>query len=191
MAQPSFELPFLRAFLANPAKVASPAPSGPRLAAAVAAEVPLEGAGAVLELGPGSGAVTQAILDRGVTPADLIAIEYDRDFCALLRDRFRGISILQGDAFAFSSLLPGLRFRAIVSGVPVVGLPAAAQQALLRDAMTALLPGRPFIQFTYSMMPPLDVPPDMAADVTVERAAVVWANLPPMHVWRYRRATDS
>lgn len=189
MAQPTFELPFLRAFLANPAKVASPVPSGPRLTAAVAAQVPLAGEGLVLELGPGSGAVTQAILERGIAPADLIAIEYDRDFCALLRRRFPASAILQGDAFGFRELLPGARFRAIVSGVPVVGLPASSHHALLHDAMAALLPGRPFIQFSYSMTPPLDVPPDMAADMRVERAAIVWANLPPMHVWRYRQVS--
>lgn len=189
MAQPSFELPFLRAFLTNPAKVASPVPSGPRLAAAVAAEVPLDGAGLVLELGPGSGAVTQAILERGVAPADLIAIEYDRDFCTLLRRRFPHSAILEGDAYGFRRLLPDARFRAIVSGVPVVGLPQSSHHALLRDAVAALLPGRPFIQFTYSMTPPLAVPQDMAGQIAVERAAIVWANLPPMHVWRYRQVS--
>ncbi|RZA14550.1 MAG: methyltransferase domain-containing protein [Lysobacteraceae bacterium] len=185
MAHPSFELPFLRAFLANPGKVASPVPSGPRLAAAVAAQVP-DGAGLVLELGPGSGAVTSALLEQGVAPADLVAIEYDPDFCALLRERFSASAILQGDAFAFRSLLPQARFRAIVSGVPVLGLPLKAQHALLHDAMTALLPGKPFIQFTYSMTPPLN-PPEA---ITVERAAIVWANLPPMHVWCYRCAAS-
>ena len=186
MAHASFDLPFLRAFLANPGKVASPVPSGPRLAAAVAAQVP-HGEGLVLELGPGSGAVTHALMAHGVAPADLVAIEFDRDFCAALRERFAQSIILQGDAFAFRSLLPQARFRAIVSGVPVLGLPLAAQHALLNDAMAALLPGRPFIQFTYSMTPPLD-PPE---SVMVERAAIVWANLPPMHVWRYRRAIAS
>ena len=59
----------------------------------------------------------------------------------------------------------------------------------VRDAMAALLPGRPFIQFTYSMTPPLAVPQDMVGQIAVERAAIVWANLPPMHVWRYRQVS--
>lgn len=181
MSQAIFELPFWRAFLANPLKVASPVPSGPALGRAIAAQVPA-GPGAVLELGPGSGAVTAALLARGVAPGALTAIEWDQGFCEHLRRRFAGVTVLRGDAFAFPSLTEVRGFKAIVSGLPVVGLDRARRREFLAQALEALAPGGVFVQFSYSPVPPL--PPGDGVGVA---RRIVWANLPPMHVWRYTR----
>lgn len=184
MSQAIFELPFWRAFLANPLKVASPVPSGPALGRAIADQVP-PGPGPVLELGPGSGAVTAALLAHGIAPADLTAIEWEGSFVAHLRRRFSGVTILQGDAFGFTGLLPGRRFKAIVSGLPVVGLSAPRRRDFLGAALDALTPGGVFVQFSYSPVPPLPG----GYGVKVARR-IVWANLPPMHVWRYTRGQN-
>lgn len=181
MSQAIFELPFWRAFLANPLKVASPVPSGPALGRAIAAQVPMR-PGPVLELGPGSGAVTAALLAHGIAPNDLTAIEWDQGFCDHLRARFAGVSILQGDAFEFPALVPDRPFSAIVSGLPVVGLSAARRRRFLGLALEALEPGGVFVQFSYSPVPPLPG----GHGVKIARQ-IVWANLPPMHVWRYTR----
>jgi phosphatidylethanolamine/phosphatidyl-N-methylethanolamine N-methyltransferase len=183
MTQAVFELPFWRAFLANPLRVASPVPSGPALARAIAAAVEARTPGAVLELGAGSGAVTAALLARGIAPADLIAIEYAPDFCAHLRQRFAGLTVLQGDAFAFPALTGNRRFKAIVSGLPVMARPPRARRPFLNRVLEALQPGGVFIQFSYSPLSPFPA----CRDVAVSRRTV-WANLPPMQVWRYRRA---
>ncbi len=182
MSQAIFELPFWRAFLAHPFKVASPVPSGPALGRAIAEQVDPHGPGAVLELGPGSGAVTAALLVRGVAPADLTAIEWDQSFCNHLRRRFDGVAIVQGDAFAFPGLTGDRKFKAIVSGLPVLGLSAARRRHFLGMALDALEPGGVFVQFSYSPLPPL--PSGYGVKIT---RRVVWRNLPPMHVWRYTR----
>jgi phosphatidylethanolamine/phosphatidyl-N-methylethanolamine N-methyltransferase len=130
MSQAVFELPFWRAFLANPLRVASPVPSGPALARAIAAAIDAQAPGGVLELGAGSGAVTAALLARGITPADLIAVEYAPDFCAHLRQRFVGLKVLEGDAFAFPGLTGNRRFKAIVSGLPVMARSPRQRMAL-------------------------------------------------------------
>lgn len=182
MPQAVFELPFWRAFLAHPAKVASPLPSGPALARAVADQVDPDRPGWVLELGPGSGAVTAALLDRGIAPAHLTAIEYDSDFCVHLKRRFPGVDIVQGDAFAFADRVRGWPLKAIVSGLPVLGLSPARRRYFLGQALECLPPGGVFVQFSYSPFAPL--PAGYGIDV---RHTVVWANLPPMHVWRYSR----
>jgi phosphatidylethanolamine/phosphatidyl-N-methylethanolamine N-methyltransferase len=183
MTQAVFELPFWRAFLANPLRVASPVPSGPALAHAIAAAVEARTPGAVLELGAGSGAVTAALLARGIAPADLIAIEYAPDFCAHLRQRFAGLTVLQGDAFAFPALTGNRRFKAIVSGLPVMAHPPRARRPFLKRVLEALQPGGVFVQFSYSPLSPFPASRDIAAS-----RRTVWANLPPMQVWRYRRA---
>lgn len=182
---------FLRRFMANPLAVASPVPSGHHLAEAIAAQIDTEEEGAVLELGPGTGAVTQAILDRGVAPKDIIAIESDSDFVSLLRRRFLETAILEGDAFSFRRVLAnaGLyqHLRAIVCGVPVLSQPEDVREHFLRWAMAMLKPGMPFIQFTYDMFPPITPP----KGISVEHAAGVWLNLPPMHVWVYRTQSST
>jgi phosphatidylethanolamine/phosphatidyl-N-methylethanolamine N-methyltransferase len=185
MPQAVFELPFWRAFLADPRKVASPLPSGPALARAIAAKVP-DGPGPVLELGAGSGAVTAALLARGVAHRDLIAMESAPGFCVELRHRFPGLVVLEGDAFAFAGFVGPRRFKAIVSGLPVMAHSRHTRRRFLEEALAALAPGGVLVQFSYSPFSPL--PPD--AGVIVRRRAV-WRNLPPMQVWTYRHAGNA
>jgi phosphatidylethanolamine/phosphatidyl-N-methylethanolamine N-methyltransferase len=184
------DLPFLRRFLAHPLRIASPVPSGPALAAAIAAQIEPHARGRVLELGAGTGTVTRAIGDRGIPASDLVAIESDPDFIALLRQRFPQSRIVEGDAFDFAHLLRAEKmagpFRAIVSGIPVLTQPIDTRRRFLRDAMTFLKPGAPFIQFSYGRKPPLPVLPE----VSVRHAQTIWRNIPPMHIWVYQRAQE-
>src|SRR5947207_10827289 len=97
-------LAFLKRFLARPWKVASPVPSGRRLAAKIAEQIDPEPGGKVLELGPGTGAVTRALRERGIAEQDLVLIEADREFVTLLRAQFPAARVIEGDAFAFAEL---------------------------------------------------------------------------------------
>jgi phosphatidylethanolamine/phosphatidyl-N-methylethanolamine N-methyltransferase len=167
-------------------RVGSPVPSGPHLAAAVAQQIDPAAGGLVVELGPGTGAVTAAILRRGVAPSRLLAVESDPTFAAALGEAFPAVTIVRGDAFDLTRLLRARGhaepLAAIVCGLPVLNRPVAVRRKLLADAIRLLAPGSPFIQFTYGARPP--IPP--TGGVIVERAAIVWRNLPPMHVWVYR-----
>ena len=179
------ELQFLRGFIARPFAVASPVPSGRALADKIAKQIDPVPGGLVLELGPGTGAVTQALRQRGVADPDLVAIESDPRFVALLRTKFPRIRIIEGDAFEFAELLRDAArpLNGIVCGLPVLGQLNVRRRHLLRSAMAALKPGAPFVQFSYGAWPPL--PP--LEGVGVRRAATVWRNIPPMHVWVFRR----
>jgi len=181
----SHDLAFLKGFLARPRKVASPIPSGQKLARRIAEQIDPEPGGIVLELGPGTGAVTRAIRARGIAEEDLVLIESDPEFVALLRSVFPRARVLEGDAFAFSGLVSNDPHvvRTIVSGLPVVPEPPERKRAFLESAMNALAPGRPLVQFSYSSRPPL--PP--IDGVGVKRAATVWQNIWPMRIWVYRR----
>jgi phosphatidylethanolamine/phosphatidyl-N-methylethanolamine N-methyltransferase len=175
-------LRFFRALAARPRNVGAVAPSGPQLARAMAAQIKLDGP--VLELGPGTGAITGAIVKR-VGEARLTAIEYDSDFATGLKARFPAMSVIQGDAFDLDATLGHCRpYAAILSGLPLLNFPMADRHRLMEGIAARLLPGAPFIQFSYGLHAPV-TPPD---DHIVSQAAFAWANMPPARVWVYRKA---
>lgn len=182
----SDNLRFLRALIARPKAIGAIAPSSRGLARAIARQIDPTRPGPVLELGPGTGVITAALLERGIEPHRLTAIEYDPHFAAALAARFHGMHVVQGDAFDLARTLNGRDkepFAAIVSGLPLLNFPMASRRALVDGALARLAPHAPLIQFSYGMHAPV-VPP---SGHSVARVAFVWANLPPARVWVYRR----
>ena len=94
------EVRFLSTWLQSPLKTGALSPSSPALAKAMALEIDPSVPGPVVELGPGTGPVTEAILARGITPQRLILVEFNQEFCALLRRRFPGVTVIEGDGYA-------------------------------------------------------------------------------------------
>jgi phosphatidylethanolamine/phosphatidyl-N-methylethanolamine N-methyltransferase len=181
------ELQFLRGLVANPRSVGAVAPSSIWLARAVAAQVDLNQPGPILELGPGTGAITEAILERGVPPDRLTVIEYDPAFAKQIAARFRGVHVITGDAFNLARLLAdrgAQRFAAIASGIPLLNFAPEMRRSLIQTSLEQMRPGAPFIQFSYGFTAPVSAPDG----VTSRLAAFVWRNIPPARVWVYRRA---
>ena len=180
------QLQFLKGLIARPKNVGAIAPSSPALAKAIAWQIDLSIDGLVLELGPGTGVVTEAIIERGVAAERLTAIEYDPDFAAMVARRFPKVQVVRGDAFDFIRTL-GLkdddRFAAIVSGLPLLNHPPERRQMLIESALARLKPGAPYIQFSYGLNPPIQPP----KGASVKRTALILLNLPPARVWVYRR----
>lgn len=181
------EVRFLRSWVEKPLQVGAVAPSSPALARLMASYVDPQAAGPVLELGPGTGVVTKAILDRGVAPGRVVSVEYDADFCRILRQRFPGVRFVQGDAYHVDRTLDGVvgePLSAVVSSLPLLTRPLSQRVRLLEDCLARLAPGAPFIQFSYSLAPPI---PAEAGQFVLERSNWVVMNLPPARVWIYRR----
>ena len=162
-------------------------PSGRVLARTMAQYVNVDAKEPVVELGPGTGAITNALIERGVDPAQLVLVEYNPGFCALLRDRYPHAKIVQGDAYKLRDSLWNVLnapASAVVSGLPLVTKPMLTRLKLVRDAFGALAPGAPFVQFTYSVAPPI---PKSLPGVSTEASERIWMNLPPARVWVYRK----
>ena len=162
-------------------------PSGRLLARTMAHYVDPYADGPVVELGPGTGAITNALIERGVDQKRLVLVEYNPGFCALLRDRYPQAKVVQGDAYTLRDTLwnvLGTPASAIVSGLPLVTKPMSTRLKLIRDAFAALAPGAPFVQFTYSVAPPI---PKSLPGVSTEASERIWMNLPPARVWVYRK----
>jgi phosphatidylethanolamine/phosphatidyl-N-methylethanolamine N-methyltransferase len=181
------EVRFLRSWIEKPLHMGAVMPSGRLLARTMAHYVDAHGTGPVVELGPGTGAITNALVERGVDQKRLVLVEYNPGFCALLRDRYPQAKVVQGDAYRLRDTLwnvLGDPAAAVVSGLPLVTKPMLTRLKLVRDAFAALAPGAPFVQFTYSVVPPI---PKSLPGVTTEASERIWMNLPPARVWVYRK----
>lgn len=181
------EVRFLRSWLERPLATGAVTPSGRILARTIARYVDPRIPGPVVELGPGTGPVTEALLERGITSERLILIEFNPRFCQLLQARYPTATVIQGDAYGLRRLVGGLLQQpaaAIVSGLPLVTKPLRARLRLLRDALALLRPGAPFVQFTYAVVPPI---PKSLSGVRTEASERIWMNLPPARVWVYRK----
>ena len=181
------EVRFLRSWIEKPLHVGAVMPSGRLLARTMAQYVDADDTGPVVELGPGTGAITSALIDRGVDQKRLVLVEYNPSFCALLRDRYPQAKIVQGDAYTLRDTLWNVlsaRASAVVSGLPLVTKPMLTRVRLVRDAFAVLAPAAPFIQFTYSVVPPI---PKSLPGVSTEASERIWMNLPPARVWVYRK----
>jgi phosphatidylethanolamine/phosphatidyl-N-methylethanolamine N-methyltransferase len=181
------EVRFLRSWIEKPLHVGAVMPSGRVLARTMAQYVDIDSTGPVVELGPGTGAITNALIEHGVDQKRLVLVEYNPGFCALLRDRYPQARVVQGDAYALRDSLWDVLSgpaSAVVSGLPLVTKPMLTRLKLIRDAFIALAPGAPFVQFTYSVAPPI---PKSLPGVSTEASERIWMNLPPARVWVYRK----
>jgi len=180
------DVQFLRSWFEKPLATGAVMPSGRVLARTMARYVDPNSKGPVIELGPGTGPVTAALVDQGVDPSRLVLVEFNPTFCRMLRSRYPAATVVQGDAYRLRRLVDSTirePAAAIVSGLPLVTKPLRARLRLISDAMTLLAPSAPFVQFTYAMVPPI---PKALSSISAEASELIWRNLPPARVWVYR-----
>jgi phosphatidylethanolamine/phosphatidyl-N-methylethanolamine N-methyltransferase len=175
---------FLRGLIADPKAVSAPTPSSPTLASVIASKVDPQRPGVVVELGAGTGAVTQALLDHGVPAGRLLAVENSPYYVELLRKRFPDVKIVQGDALQFDRLLPAdMPVAAVVSGIPLLHLAPAQRRAFIERALAVQPVDGLYVQLSYGWVPPVEPGRNMAMERTV-----VWRNFPPAHIWTFTAA---
>ncbi len=182
------EVRFIRSWIERPLSIGAVTPSGKMLARTMARYVDPSSTGPVVELGPGTGPVTEALVEAGVDPARLVLVEFNPTFCKLLRSRFPEATLVQGDAYSMRALLESLLLQpaaAMVSGLPLITKPIKMRLRLIRDAFDLMVPGAPFVQFTYSVASPL---PKRLGGFTAEASERIWMNIPPARVWVYRKS---
>lgn len=182
---------FLKSWAGKPLQIGSVTPSSRVLSRAMAAQVDPAGSSPILEIGPGTGPITQALVEHGIDEARLVLVEYDPDFCALLRARFPRAKVIHGDAYALKKTLAGTldlgMAAAAVCGLPLITKPEPVRLDFLASAFDLMQPGAPFVQFTYSMFSPI---PLKNAFFTAQVSPRIWLNVPPARVWTYRRPVN-
>ncbi|MBY3542555.1 methyltransferase domain-containing protein [Rhizobium laguerreae] len=178
---------FLLAWLRARLRIASITPSGPRLAGLMTKEIsPLTGP--VLELGPGTGVFTAALLERGIAERDLTLVEYERDFATLLQGRFPDARVLWVDVRQmWKTALSGSFFGGVVSGLPLLAMRPEDVRTLLEGCFSNLRPHGAFYQFTYGPKCPVPVEILDSLDLVATRIGWTFRNIPPAAVYRISR----
>ena len=181
------ELKFFKGWIDKPKAVGSIVPTSSITARKMASVVnPMSGL-PVLEVGPGTGVITRAILAQGVKPENLYAVEYSPDFVRHLRQLYPGVNVIEGDAFNLDATLgdkSGLTFDSVISGVPLLNFPVEQRVAYVESLLDRIPKGRPVVQLTYGPLSPI---PPGRGDYTVEHFHFVIRNIPPTQLWIYRR----
>jgi phosphatidylethanolamine/phosphatidyl-N-methylethanolamine N-methyltransferase len=143
----------------------------------------------VLELGPGTGAITKSLLARGVRPERLVAIEMSPDMAALLERRFPGIHVIRGDAQEMARLLGphtgGVRrVGTVISSLPLCQFSREFTRALADKILAQHRPGGCWVQYSYHLA--------QSRHRGTERfhlrgSDIVWLNFPPARVSVYQK----
>jgi phosphatidylethanolamine/phosphatidyl-N-methylethanolamine N-methyltransferase len=180
---------FLREWLVNPQRTGSVAPSSPQLGAAMARWLPRDPESFVLELGPGTGAVTDALLKYGLREDRLIAIEHNPTLAKLLRKRFPAARIIAGDAWDLDTLLADLpqpvsSVGAVISSLPLLNFPKREAEALAVKIRTILDPRGRWVQYSYHLIKNRSHGAD---DFRLVASKIVWWNLPPARVHVFQK----
>jgi phosphatidylethanolamine/phosphatidyl-N-methylethanolamine N-methyltransferase len=180
---------FLREWLVNPQRTGAVAPSSPMLGAAMARWLPRNPESYVLELGPGTGAVTDALLKRGLREDRLVAIEKNATLAKILRKRFLQAHIITGDAWDLDKLLTELpqpieSVGAVISSLPLLNFPKEQADELAQKIRGALEPGGRWVQYSYQIVKDRSRGGEHFKMVS---SKIVWFNLPPARVSVYRK----
>lgn len=178
---------FLRQLVSRPVEISAIAPSSRYLAKAMAKELGPQ-TGKVVEFGPGTGRLTQGILNAGVAPQDLSLYEMNTGFISHLRAKFPGVTVHH--APAQSCVEHESDVGAVISGLPLLSMPVALRAEIVAAAFKILRPGGIYVQFTYGPRPAMSDAEIDALGLVWKKTAYVALNLPPARVHTFRRKAE-
>jgi phosphatidylethanolamine/phosphatidyl-N-methylethanolamine N-methyltransferase len=178
---------FLYEAIFQPQRIGAVLPSSKYLCNAMARWIPKDFKGYALELGPGTGAVTDALLKHGLAEDRLIAIEKSPVMAELLQQRFPRAKIISGDAFKLDDEVRSHarhveQLGIVFSSLPLRNFHPSMSQELARRVRTLLAPGGRFVLYTYRIA---SAPRAAFADFRWVGSRIVWRNVPPARVTVY------
>lgn len=181
------EIRFFKGWIDGPKQVGAIIPTSSITARRMASVIDTTSGLPVLELGPGTGVITKAILKGGTAPQDLVAIEYSTDFYQHLVKTFSDVNFINGDAFDLEQTLGAFKdrtFDSVISAIPLLSFPMERRIALLEDLLNRMPAGRPVMQITYGPVSPIIANPDR---YKIKHYDFVVRNIPPAQLWTYTR----
>ena len=186
---------FLRQFWRSPRSIGAALPSSRGLAEAMLAPIDFAHARTIVELGPGTGAVTAVIAERLGPAHRYVGIELNPTFWQRLTDSFPGLAFEQASAEALGEILARHGFGAadaVVCGLPWASLPEVLQGRIFGELDRHLAPGGMFVTFAY--LQGLVLPGAWALRRRLGRhfghvatTPIVWANVPPAFAYVCRK----
>jgi len=184
--QPDHPIAFLRGFLERPKEVGSIIPSSRWMERRITRTAEIANAKIVIELGPGTGGTTKALLNAMAPDAYLLAIEINPRFCDLLRETIddHRLIVHEGSAAAIPEALMKHDLDTpdvILSGIPFSTMPQVLGLSILRSVRKSLKPGGRFVAYQFrDVVHTLGKRVFGPASVQIELF-----NMPPMRVYRW------
>lgn len=181
---------FFQEIFSNPTGMGAAYPSSKRLAQVIASQIPINvaGAGTVVELGPGTGVIIQALLDCGISPEKVLVIERSKPFVQYLKEHFSSVTVIEGDAQNADTLLDNYRpVSVVISSLPLKSLPKSVVENVLQAVERVLMDGGLFVQFTY-YQGKIKLP--LPKSFQYLHSKYVFLNFPParVNVFQYHRS---
>ncbi len=175
---------FIAQWVSAPLRTGAITPSSRALAHAMVDNIP-EGQGPIIELGPGTGVMTQVMIDRGIAPERIYCIEYSEEFAKKLTNQFPKVNIINGDAYNLENLL-GEQLSQTPAIATMCSLPLFTQsleqrQKLFNQSQKLSVEGSPFILFSYAHKSPIPCP----LGYKLIKSPWVRKNIPPARSWTY------
>jgi phospholipid N-methyltransferase len=178
---------FLRRFWRAPRQIGAALPSSRALADAMIAPLDFTRISTIVEFGPGTGAITEAIRHKLTPQSRYLGIELDAEFCAVLRERFPELKFVEGSVGDLETILSAEKIEqvdAIVCGLPWSVLPVELQDRVFGAMDRCLSPGARFITFAYLQGLALPAAWELRRRLGrhfdhVGRTPVIWSNVPP------------
>lgn len=179
---------FGREWMRSPLGVGAVAPSSAYLAQAITAGL-ATAEGPVIELGPGTGVFTAALLRHGIRPDHIVAIEASEGFARELALCFPQVVVIQDDAARIRHLTPFGRGGAafVICGLPLLSMPSRKVLQILSGCMTVLRPGGELRLFTYGPRCPVSKAMLSRLGLVARNTAFVPLNMPPAWVYTLQK----
>jgi phosphatidylethanolamine/phosphatidyl-N-methylethanolamine N-methyltransferase len=180
---------FLRGFVRNPAQVGSVIPSSRVLEQRLVRNAQVKDARTVVELGPGTGGTTAALLRAMQPSARLLAIELDQRFHGHLAASLHDPRLILelGSAEHLARFLEERRLPApdaIVSGIPFSTMPPEVSDRIARTIAEVLPPGGRFVAYQVRAHVADFAEPYLGP----ARKEWEWVNIPPVRVFTWTKA---
>ena len=178
---------WLQAYLRHPLQLGAIFPSSSTLSSLTVRHIKADTNGCILELGPGTGSFTRALLEKGVPEENLVLLEQSSDFTTLLRNSFPKATVICGDAKDVVSISRRLgieEFDEIVSGVPLNAMGGQLRRTICGEAFKLLRLGGSFVQVSY--LPRCSIPNNVITAYSAKKiySGLALGNIPPAFVWR-------
>lgn len=181
------KLLFLGRWAKNPFRMGAVFPSSRALSRKISRFVKGHQNTYVVELGGGTGQLTEELLKAGVPPENLYVIEIDRVLVEHLKAKFPTVTIIQGNAARCDTILPlhvHGKTSAVISGLPLLSFSKRLQHKIIEASFKILSKEGEFVQFTYSPFSSLSA---TRFGLHKKRAGLVLRNIPPATIWTYQK----
>tara|TARA_Y100000590_G_scaffold284476_1_gene320113 strand:- start:59106 stop:59690 length:585 start_codon:yes stop_codon:yes gene_type:complete len=178
---------WIQEYIKHPLALGALFPSSASLGSLMVKHIYADTIGPILELGPGTGSFTKALLRKGINENNLVLVEQSQEFVNLLKDFFPKATIVCGDVRQISQISSELginQFDEIVSGLPLNAMGAAVRRGICNDSFSILKPRGSFVQVSY--IPICSIPKNVIDNYSAEKkyCGVTLTNMPPAFVWR-------